>query len=99
MMKQQPAIPDTVIIPAPTIQRIRRLASWTGALPSIFAFVILPKDRDPCFITIRRGGTLTERAGRRECRWQREQLPDVIRELVLDGERLRNSICWSVFDC
>ena len=40
-----------------------------------------------------------ERAGRLECRWQREQLPNAIRELVLDDERLRNDICWSVFDC
>ena len=38
-------------------------------------------------------------AGRLECRWQREQLPDPIRELVLDDQRLRNDICWSVFDC
>jgi hypothetical protein len=41
----------------------------------------------------------TERAGRLECRWQREQLPDAIRELILDDQRLRNEICWSVFDC
>jgi Imm-5 like putative immunity protein len=40
-----------------------------------------------------------EQAGRLECRWQREQLPDPIRELVLDDQRLRNDICWSVFDC
>jgi hypothetical protein len=38
-----------------------------------------------------------ERVGRLECRWQREQLPDAIRELVLDDQRLRNDICWSVF--
>jgi len=38
-------------------------------------------------------------AGRLECRWQRAQLPDAIRELVLDDQRLRNEICWSVFDC
>jgi len=38
-------------------------------------------------------------AGRRECAWQREQLPEAIRELVLDDQRLRNDICWSVFDC
>ena len=44
-------------------------------------------------------GCETERAGRRECRWQRDQLPEAIRELVLDDERLRNDICWSVFDC
>jgi hypothetical protein len=39
----------------------------------------------------------TEHAGRLECRWQREQLPNAIRELVLDDQRLRNEICWSVF--
>jgi hypothetical protein len=38
-------------------------------------------------------------AGRAECRWQRDQLPDAIRELVLDDQRVRNAICWSVFDC
>ncbi len=38
-------------------------------------------------------------AGRLECRWQRDQLPDAIRELVIDDQRLRNDICWSVFDC
>jgi hypothetical protein len=41
----------------------------------------------------------SEIAGRLECRWQREQLPDAIRDLVLDDQRLRNDICWSVFDC
>ena len=40
-----------------------------------------------------------DEAGRLECQWQREQLPDAIRELVLDDQRLRNEICWSVFDC
>ena len=40
-----------------------------------------------------------ERAGRLECRWQRDQLPDAIRDLVLDDQRLRNDLCWSVFDC
>ena len=39
------------------------------------------------------------RAGQRECQWQREQLPDEIRDLVLDDQRARNDICWSVFDC
>jgi thymidine phosphorylase len=40
-----------------------------------------------------------ESAGRLECRWQRDQLPDAVRELVLNDQRLRNDICWSVFDC
>ena len=39
-----------------------------------------------------------EIAGRIERQWQREQLPDAIRELVLESQRLRNDICWSVFD-
>jgi hypothetical protein len=38
-------------------------------------------------------------AGREECRWQRDQLPPAVRELVLDDQRLRNDLCWSVFDC
>jgi hypothetical protein len=44
-------------------------------------------------------GSEGENAGRLECRWQREQLPDAIRDLVLEDERVRNEICWSVFDC
>jgi hypothetical protein len=40
-----------------------------------------------------------ETAGRLECVWQREELPDAIRDLVLDDQRLRNDICWFVFDC
>ncbi len=39
-----------------------------------------------------------EQAGRQECQWQREQLPNEIRELVLDDQRLRNDVCWGVFD-
>lgn len=39
-----------------------------------------------------------EIAGRCECQWQHAQLPDAIRVLVLDDQRLRNDICWSVFD-
>jgi hypothetical protein len=39
-----------------------------------------------------------EAAGRRECEWQRSQLPDNIRDLVLDDQRLRNDLCWSVFN-
>jgi hypothetical protein len=35
----------------------------------------------------------------RECRWQRDQLPAAVRELVLDDQQRRNHLCWSVFDC
>ncbi|HEY8307913.1 MAG TPA: hypothetical protein VIG79_14680 [Lapillicoccus sp.] len=37
-------------------------------------------------------------AGRLEGQWQRDQLPDAVRALVLDDQRRRNDICWSVFD-
>jgi hypothetical protein len=32
-----------------------------------------------------------------ELEWQKERLPDEIRELVLDDMRLRNDICWNMF--
>lgn len=38
-------------------------------------------------------------AGRLECEWQRAQLPNEIRELVLDDQKRRNEICWFAFDC
>lgn len=38
------------------------------------------------------------RAGSRECQWQREHLPAEIRDLVLDDQKLRNHLCWNVFD-
>ena len=38
-------------------------------------------------------------AGERECRWQREQLPEAIRELVLSDQDRRNKKFWSVFSC
>lgn len=41
----------------------------------------------------------SDAAGRAECRWQRDQLSDEIRDLVLDDQRLRNALCWSVFAC
>ncbi len=44
-------------------------------------------------------GESAESTGRRECQWQRDQLPEAICELVDDVQRLRNDICWSLFDC
>jgi predicted N-formylglutamate amidohydrolase len=40
-----------------------------------------------------------EEAGCLECEWQRAQLPSEIRDLVLDDQKLRNEICWFVFNC
>ncbi|WP_299442500.1 putative immunity protein [uncultured Phycicoccus sp.] len=39
-----------------------------------------------------------ELARRAECRWQRDRIPDAVRELVLDDQRLRNDLCWFLFD-
>ena len=40
-----------------------------------------------------------DKVGQQECQWQRNQLPDAIRQLVLDDQSLRNYICWFVFAC
>lgn len=37
--------------------------------------------------------------GEKECKWQHERIPGDIRELVLDDQKLRNHICWFVFNC
>ena len=42
--------------------------------------------------------TEREQARSTECEWQRAQLPEAIRALVLDDQQQRNAICWSVFD-
>ena len=38
------------------------------------------------------------RAGAEEREWQRAQLPDAVRDLVLEDQRHRSPICWNVFD-
>jgi hypothetical protein len=38
-----------------------------------------------------------DEAGRIECQWQRERLPEAIRALVLSDEELRNRKLWSLF--
>lgn len=37
--------------------------------------------------------------GRLECQWQRAQLPEEIRELVLEDQKRRNQFCWYLFSC
>jgi len=39
-----------------------------------------------------------EEVAHAECAWQRAQLPDAIRDLMLDDQRLRNHLCWHVFN-
>ncbi len=43
-------------------------------------------------------GAEAEQVRRRECDWQRAQLPAQVRDLVIDDQRRRNEICWSMFD-
>jgi len=40
-----------------------------------------------------------DEVSRDECQWQREQLPEAIRELVLSDEERRNRKFWGLFDC
>lgn len=42
-------------------------------------------------------GAEPERAGVAERDWQRGQLPNQVRDLVLEDQARRNSICWYVF--
>ena len=37
------------------------------------------------------------RRGRDECKWQQDQLPEEIKDLVLEDQVNRNDICWKVF--
>jgi len=39
-----------------------------------------------------------EKARQKECQWQKSRLPEKIRNLALDDQRLRNELCWFVFD-
>lgn len=36
--------------------------------------------------------------GKVERDWQRSHLPDHVRDLVIEDQKRRNSICWFVFD-
>lgn len=38
-----------------------------------------------------------EHVMRQEYQWQRDQLPDRVRDLVLEDQKRRNDLCWSVF--
>ena len=44
-----------------------------------------------------RAACASDLSASRERDWQRNQLPEHIRALVLEDQTRRNSICWSVF--
>ncbi len=46
---------------------------------------------------IKAAGAAAPEAQRKELAWQRRRIPAGLRALVLDDQRLRNKLCWSVF--
>ena len=52
-------------------------------------------------LAVRRASSASDAraAGELECHWQRDRLPDAIRELVLSDQRMRMAKFQSVFDC
>jgi hypothetical protein len=40
-----------------------------------------------------------DKTGQKECLWQQDQLPDEIRKLVLQDQKIRNQLCGFVFNC
>jgi hypothetical protein len=54
--------------------------------------------RGACAASVCRSPPGREAARISERDWQREQLPEQISVLALDDQRLRNEICWFVFD-
>lgn len=47
---------------------------------------------------VRAAGPSSSDAGRLERDWQRDQLPDQVKALVLADQDRRNAICWCVFE-
>jgi hypothetical protein len=76
-----------------------RFAAYAAAQAAVVAHVAAHELGAAAYAIKAVQAAADEQAGRLECRWQRDQLPAPIRALVLDDERLRNDICWFVFDC
>jgi hypothetical protein len=75
-----------------------RHAAYAAAQAALVAHVAA-HELGAAAYAIKAAGDDRDEAARRECRWQRDELPVAIRDLVLDDERLRNPICWFAFDC
>jgi hypothetical protein len=69
--------------------------STLGRRSKMGRLMILPKIRDPRFVTVRRGGRLQDddhhllAIWAADCQWQHAQLPVDIRDLVHDDQRWR----------
>jgi hypothetical protein len=75
-----------------------RFAAYSAAQAAAVAHVAAHDLGAAAYAIRARAAAEGEDAGRLECEWQRAQLPDSLRELVLEDEAARNSICWGVFD-
>src|SRR3954462_3872926 len=68
-----------------------RHAAYAAGQAGAVAHVAAPAPGAAAYAIKAAGGAapdgLSEAAGRRECQWQRDQLPEAIRELVLDDQR------------
>ncbi|MBV1779048.1 hypothetical protein KRR55_07985 [Paeniglutamicibacter sp. ABSL32-1] len=82
----------------------RQLASW--ALDCVAHVLPLFEERQPGDgrprHAIRAAGAAVDHrdaapARAAERQWQRERLPEAVRALVLEDQKLRNAICWNVF--
>ncbi|MGC4190134.1 MAG: hypothetical protein QM589_02730 [Thermomicrobiales bacterium] len=78
-----------------------RYAAYAAAQAAVVAHVAAHELGAAAYAikTVRTAAPMGEQecTGRLECQWQREQLPEAIRDLVFDDQRKRNDICWSVF--
>jgi hypothetical protein len=102
-MSQSRAAGGHVMAAARELNGAARHAAYAAGQAAVVAHVAAHELGAAAYaIKAARAAALDDRAkeaGRLECEWQRAQLPGEIRDLVLDDQKLRNEICWSVFDC
>ena len=102
-MSQARAAGDHTMAAARVLSRAARHAAFSAGQAAVVAHVAAHELGAAAYaIKAARVAALdvrAEEAGRVECEWQRAQLPSEIRDLVLHDQKLRNEICWFVFDC
>ena len=102
-MSQARAVGGHAMAAARELSGAARHAAYAAGQAAVVAHVAAHELGAAAYaIKAARAGALdgqAEEAGCFECEWQRAQLPQEIRDLVLDDQKLRNEICWFVFDC
>ena len=74
-----------------------RFAAFAAGQAAVVAHVAA-HDLGAAAYAIRAALEQSPEAGRAERAWQRGQLPEGLRALVLDDQRRRNALCWGVFE-